>query len=70
MTEDALELIHQVAQAQAHVRALQQVLSRIPHGRGDHTDLCRMANEGMPPVDNDHCQCHVALIRKALADKY
>lgn len=52
--------------AEADARTLRHLLIRVPHGSGDHTDLCRMANEGLPPTDPELCRCHVALVRNAL----
>lgn len=48
--------------------ALRQVLLRVPHGTGDHTDLCRMQNEGLPPMDDKKCHCHVGRVRAAIRD--
>ncbi|MBF0163207.1 MAG: hypothetical protein HQL97_09990 [Magnetococcales bacterium] len=63
------EARRRLARAEAEVQLLRQVLRSIPHGRGDHTDFCRMENEGLPPVDEAHCRCYVAAIRKALGRK-
>ncbi|MBF0272077.1 MAG: hypothetical protein HQL98_08455 [Magnetococcales bacterium] len=60
------EARRRVARAEGELENLRQVLRCIPHGRGDHTDFCRMENEGLPPVDDAHCCCHVAMIRKYL----
>lgn len=46
---------------------LYQALLKVPCGTGDHTDLCRMHNDGLPPLDNERCHCHVGLVRVALA---
>ncbi|MBF0308342.1 MAG: hypothetical protein HQL56_02275, partial [Magnetococcales bacterium] len=48
--------------------ALLRLLRRVPHGEGDHTDLCRHAQGGLTPVPDASCRCHVAGIRRALAD--
>lgn len=53
---------------QDHLERLYQALVRVPCGTGDHTDLCRMHNQGLPPLDHDRCRCHVGIVRTALAD--
>jgi hypothetical protein len=55
-----------LAQAQQMARALRQILASVPHGTGDHTDLCRMQNEGISPSDEAKCQCHVGRVCAAL----
>ncbi|MBF0182252.1 MAG: hypothetical protein HQM03_19730 [Magnetococcales bacterium] len=55
---------------EAQVRELRELLRRIPHSLGDHTDLCRMANDGLPPRENERCRCHVAPILQALKESH
>lgn len=64
MTEQ--ELLAQLEESQRMAHALRKVLQSVPHGMGDHTDLCRMSNEGVAPADDLQCRCHVARIRAAL----
>lgn len=64
--EELTEARRRLARAEGEVQRLRQVLRRIPHGHGDHTDLCRMENEGLPPSDDAHCHCHVAMVRRSL----
>ncbi|MBF0613893.1 MAG: hypothetical protein G8237_12575 [Magnetococcales bacterium] len=64
--EELADARRRLARAEEEVRHLRQVLRRIPHGRGDHTDFCRMENEGLPPADDARCHCHVSWIRKSL----
>ncbi|MEO5345329.1 MAG: hypothetical protein H7834_02985 [Magnetococcus sp. YQC-9] len=58
-----------LARVEGELQLMRQVLRSIPHGQGDHTDFCRMENEGLPPVDDAHCRCYVAAVRKALGRK-
>ncbi|MBF0584090.1 MAG: hypothetical protein HQL80_07645 [Magnetococcales bacterium] len=51
---------------QRMAQALREVLLSVPHGMGDHTDLCRLQNEGVAPADDRHCHCHVGRVRAAL----
>ncbi|MBF0135811.1 MAG: hypothetical protein H7833_12685 [Magnetococcus sp. DMHC-1] len=51
----------------ALLATLREALVRTPHARGDHTDLCRHHNAGMPPATLNHCHCHVARIVQTLA---
>ncbi|MBF0342315.1 MAG: hypothetical protein HQL95_15325 [Magnetococcales bacterium] len=67
MTRELEETRRRAERAEADVAALRQVLRKVPHGGGDHTDFCRMENEGLPPREDSLCHCHVALIRRALA---
>ncbi|MBF0215162.1 MAG: hypothetical protein HQM00_16645 [Magnetococcales bacterium] len=60
------EARRRLARAEAEIHTLRQLLYGVPHGRGDHTDFCRMENAGLPPSDDAHCRCHVASIRRAL----
>ncbi|MBF0172553.1 MAG: hypothetical protein HQL83_03790 [Magnetococcales bacterium] len=59
-----------------HLELLYQALIKVPRGMGDHTDLCRMHNQGLPPADDHLCRCHVGPVRAALVryrswkDKY
>ncbi|OSM02522.1 hypothetical protein MAIT1_02676 [Magnetofaba australis IT-1] len=55
------------AQMATLAQQLRHVLMRVPHGHGDHSDRCRMANDGLAPSAPDQCQCHVAEIRAVLA---
>lgn len=65
--QEELDLVRQhLAQVENEVKELRNLLQHVPHGRGDHTDFCRMANDGLPPEQNEHCRCHVAMIRKTL----
>ncbi|MBF0140305.1 MAG: hypothetical protein HQL74_08490 [Magnetococcales bacterium] len=52
---------------QEWLETLYLALIKVPCGTGDHTDLCRMHNNGLPPLDNDRCHCHVGPVRAALA---
>ena len=59
-------LLAQLEAAQKMANDLRQVLSSVPHGTGDHTDLCRMHNEGRSPRREQQCHCHVGRILAAL----
>ncbi|MEO5340749.1 MAG: hypothetical protein H7837_09595 [Magnetococcus sp. MYC-9] len=52
--------------ARGMAQALRRVLQSVPHGTGDHTDLCRLHNEGIAPDDEQKCRCHVGRVRAAL----
>lgn len=52
--------------AEKVAHALRHALLQVPHGTGDHTDLCRMHNEGLPPMQDEHCHCHVGKVRAAI----
>ncbi len=52
----------QVETCRGMAMALRQVLQSVPHGTGDHTDLCRMQNEGISPADEEKCRCHVGRV--------
>lgn len=68
LLQQELQMAEQhIAQVEAKVAALKKVLYRVPHASGDHTDLCRMENAGLPPKDINHCHCHVALVRQSLS---
>ncbi|MBF0153584.1 MAG: hypothetical protein HQL64_07585 [Magnetococcales bacterium] len=45
---------------------LREALTRTPHARGDHTDLCRHHHAGLPPRELEQCRCHVAWVTRAL----
>ncbi|MBF0424933.1 MAG: hypothetical protein HQL66_03825 [Magnetococcales bacterium] len=53
--------------ADAPLAVMRAALQRTPHARGDHTDLCRHHNAGIPPLDAGQCRCHVAAVARALA---
>lgn len=55
-----------LAQARQMAQALRQVLLSVPHGTGDHTDFCRLHNEGISPSEEDKCRCHVGRVCAAL----
>ncbi|MBF0447513.1 MAG: hypothetical protein HQL67_04865 [Magnetococcales bacterium] len=56
-----------IAELEQRCAAYRDVLLRVPHSRGDHSDLCRMKNEGQPPPTADQCHCHVGLVSAALS---
>ena len=58
--------LHRAEKAEATVLCLRQALRRVPRGMGDHTDLCRMENNGTPPRTIRDCRCHVGPVRQAL----
>ena len=62
------QAVERAEKAEKMAFALRQVLLRVPHGTGDHTDLCRMQNEGMAPMDDQNCRCHVGRIRAVIRD--
>ncbi|MBF0461580.1 MAG: hypothetical protein HQL87_09305 [Magnetococcales bacterium] len=62
MTSKTEEALAQAAASRQMAEALRQVLQLVPHGMGDHTDLCRMQNEGRAPVEEQNCQCHVGRV--------
>ncbi|MBF0629047.1 MAG: hypothetical protein HQL91_12590 [Magnetococcales bacterium] len=64
--DELAETRRRIARAEGELQVLRQVLRRVPHGRGDHTDFCRMENEGLPPPNDEACRCHVAMVRKCL----
>lgn len=53
--------------SQELLHLLYQALLKVPRGMGDHTDLCRMKNNGLPPTQDTACQCHVGPVRKAIS---
>lgn len=61
--------VARMEKAEHTARALRQVLMRVPHGTGDHTDLCRMQNEGLPPMKEQNCHCHVGQVRAAIRER-
>ncbi|MEO5363140.1 MAG: hypothetical protein H7838_05900 [Magnetococcus sp. DMHC-8] len=67
MTTPAEALARAVA-AERMAQALRQVLMSVPHGTGDHTDLCRLHNDGISPADEQKCRCHVGRICAALRE--
>ncbi|MBF0161519.1 MAG: hypothetical protein HQL88_04450 [Magnetococcales bacterium] len=64
--EGSQALLAQLEAARERAEALRRVLLSVPHGTGDHTDLCRMHNEGISPRDEQQCRCHVGRICAAL----
>ncbi|HIJ83289.1 MAG: hypothetical protein HW380_3326 [Magnetococcales bacterium] len=66
MSRSSLE--NNATSIQGQMELLYQALIKVPCGTGDHTDLCRMHNQGLPPLDNDQCRCHVGAVRIALAN--
>ena len=50
----------------AQIALQQKILLKTPHSIGDHTDLCRFHNGGLPPDTDEHCRCHVAQIQHIL----
>ncbi|MEG3637759.1 hypothetical protein [Magnetococcus sp. PR-3] len=60
-------LLLTLQQYQQNLQQLRKVLLQVPHGPGDHSDLCRMHNQGLAPKEDDHCHCHVGAIRQILA---
>ena len=66
ISEREQQAVERAEKAEQMALALRQVLLRVPHGTGDHTDLCRMQNEGMAPMDDQNCRCHVGRIRTVI----
>lgn len=70
MNKDEEETLQQSAtraeKAEHAARALRQELLLVPHGTGDHTDLCRMQNDGSAPMAEKNCRCHVGRVRAAI----
>ena len=64
--EKIQQALARAEKAELIARNLRQVLLKVPHGTGDHTDLCRMQNEGLPPMDDHKCRCHVGRVRMAI----
>ncbi|MBF0125084.1 MAG: hypothetical protein HQL60_07095 [Magnetococcales bacterium] len=62
------QLTHENRALKAQVVAATQILLRVPHGQGDHTDHCRFYNGGLPPTGQQRCHCHVSLVQKALRE--
>lgn len=59
-------LVQRAEKAEATVKMLRKVLSGVPHSTGDHSDLCRMHNDGRAPRDETKCLCHVGKVKEAL----
>jgi hypothetical protein len=55
-----------IAKLEAQCESYREALSKVPHSRGDHTDLCRMNNDGQVPKDAESCCCHVGKVTAAL----
>ncbi|MBF0185652.1 MAG: hypothetical protein HQM06_14875 [Magnetococcales bacterium] len=60
------QAIARAERAEQIAHELYQVLLAVPHGLGDHTDLCRLQHAGVPPRDDQTCHCHVGKISTAL----
>nr|CRH05792.1 Protein of unknown function [Candidatus Magnetococcus massalia] len=61
-----LPLLETIQKQQQSMVQMRQTLLKVPHSRGDHTDLCRMFHNGLPPEENETCHCHVAEVRTLL----
>ncbi|MBF0380533.1 MAG: hypothetical protein HQL69_05910 [Magnetococcales bacterium] len=55
-----------IAKLEALCAAYRRTLFKVPHSRGDHSDLCRINNGGETPATPDQCSCHVGLVNKML----
>ncbi|ABK44867.1 hypothetical protein Mmc1_2367 [Magnetococcus marinus MC-1] len=60
------ELLGTLLESQQQIEQLRKTLLQIPHGNGDHSDYCRMQNNGLAPKQGEHCHCHVKAIQETL----